>query len=83
MARTTIDSPVENDVHVTDADGTEAVCGVNIAVKSGEFIRYRGLNEAGETTLNDVSLAFTSNHVDRDFAVDIESVESAAVEVRL
>ncbi|SDQ17812.1 ABC transporter ATP-binding protein [Halopelagius longus] len=38
------------DVHVTYEDGTEAVCGVNLAVEKGEFFGFLGPNGAGKTT---------------------------------
>jgi len=39
------------DVHVTYGDGTEAVKGVDLAVRSGEFFGFLGPNGAGKTTI--------------------------------
>ncbi|MFC7072636.1 ATP-binding cassette domain-containing protein [Halovenus rubra] len=38
------------DIHVTYEDGTEAVQGVDISVRSGEFFGFLGPNGAGKTT---------------------------------
>ncbi len=38
------------DVHVTYADGTEAVTGVDLTVQEGEFFGFLGPNGAGKTT---------------------------------
>ncbi len=41
---------VADNVHVTYADGTEAVTGVDLTVRDGEFFGFLGPNGAGKTT---------------------------------